>query len=243
MVEFSKTAPETPSSSPEQPPEELYERKYSVTQRFYKLLTAPSKAMRDIALAPDYEGVLVVIVLNLVLMSVVAGILLQKIQFSGPHAETASQLFSTILVAASFILVIYIPAKWAIKSLLVKHACDNGSGWEFKTAASITGYAYITDIIMGILEIFILWFLLPTLHFDTGADWEALRQIVNDYEAQITWLRLLYTLPVSIFGLLWKSYLGGLGTHFGTKEKCSLRMGIAVFTGLSLIGFLISEII
>jgi len=242
LIHFSKTVPEAPSSLPERLPEELYERKFSLTQRFYKLLTAPSEAMRDIALAPDYEGVLVVIALDVVLLSVAAGIILQKIQFSGPHAEEISAMVSDLLIAATFIAGILLVAKWAVKSLIVKYACDSGSRWNFKTTASITGYAYIADIIMGIIGICIGWFLLPTLRLES-TDLEAMRQAFKDYEAQLNWLSLVYTLPFSLFGLLWKSYLGGLGTHFGTKEKCSLGMGIAVFSVLSLIYLLFSFVI
>jgi hypothetical protein len=230
-----------PSSPPEVLPEEPYERSFSLAQRFYKLLTSPSEAMRDIALAPDYEGVLVVIALNIVVLSVAVGIALQKIQFSGPHAETISGMVSGLLIAAIFIAGILEVAKWAIKSLIVRYACDSGSGWDFKTAASVTGYAYIADIIMGVIGLCIGWFLLPTFRLET-TDLEAMRQAINDYEAQVNWLGLVYTLPFSLFGLLWKSYLGGLGTRFGTKEKCSLSMGIAVFFVLSLIGIMISFI-
>jgi hypothetical protein len=241
VIEFSKTAPEAPPSPPERLPEELYEKKFSLTQRFYKLLTAPSEAMRDIALAPDYEGVLVVIALNIVFLSVAAGIILQKIQFSGPHAETISGMVSGLLIAATFIAGILEVARWAIKSLIVRYACDSGSGWDFKTAASVTGYAYIADIIMGIIGICIGWFLLPTFRLES-TDLEAMRQAFNDYEAQVKSLSLVYTLPFSLLGLLWKSYLGGLGTRFGTKEECSLSMGIALFFVLGLIGFLLSLI-
>jgi hypothetical protein len=240
VIGYSKTA-EAPPSPPEGLAEELYERKFSLAQRFYKLLTAPSEAMRDIALAPDYEGVLVVIVLNIVFFSVAVGIILQKIQFSGPHAETISGIVSGLLIAAIFIGGILEVAMWAVKSLIVRYACDSGSGWDFKTAASITGYAYIADIIMGLIGLCIGWFLLPTFHFET-ADIEAMKQALNDYEAQLSWLRLLYALPFSLFGLLWKSYLGGLGARFGTKERCPLLMGVAVFLILGLIGFLISFI-
>ncbi len=241
LVGFSETALEVPPSAPERLPEEFYERKFSLTQRFYKLLTSPSEAMRDIALAPDYEGVLVVIALNIVFLSVAVGIALQKIQFSGPHAETISGMVSGLLIAVIFIAGILEVARWAIKSLIVRYACDSGSGWDFKTAASVTGYAYIADIIMGVIGLCIGLFLLPTLHFET-TDLETMRQTLNDYEAQLSWLQLLYALPFSLFGLLWKSYLGGLGTRFGTKEECSLSMGIAVFFVLSLVGLLISFI-
>jgi len=242
LVGFSETAPEVPPSAPERLPEEFYERKFSLTQRFYKLLTAPSEAMRDIALAPDYEGVLVVIAANIVFLSVAAGIILQKIQFSGPHAETISGMVSGLLIAAIFIAGILEVARWAIKSLIVRYACDSGSGWDFKTAASVTGYAYIADIIMGMIGLCIGWLVLPTFHLES-TDLDTMRQVFNDYEARVKWLGLVYSLPFSLLGLLWKSYLGGLGARFGTKEECSLSMGIAVFFVLSLVGIMISFII
>jgi hypothetical protein len=195
--------------------------------------------MRDIAFSPDYGGIVVVLALDFVLLSVGLAVILQKIQFSGPHAETISGILSGFLGVAVFIAVIILVAKWAIKSLIVKYACDSGSGWDFKTAASVTGYAYIADVIMGIVGLCLAWFLLPTFHLET-ADLEAMRQAISDYEAQLNWLQLMYTLPFSLFGLVWKSYLGGLGARFGTKEKCSLSMGILVFFVLSLIGVLIS---
>ena len=230
-----------PPSPPEVLPEEPYERSFSLAQRFYKLLTSPSEAMRDIAFAPDYYGVLVVIAFEVVYLSAAVVMVFQKIRFSGPYATTLSGMLSGLLVAAIFVAAIILLVKWLGKSLIVKYFCDSGSGWDFKTAASITGYAYIADIVMGLIGMCVGWFLLPTLHFET-ADLEAMRQTLNDYEAKLSWLRLLYALPFSLFGLLWKSYLGGLGTRFGTKENCSLSMGIAVFFVLSLIGLMISFI-
>jgi hypothetical protein len=98
------------------------------------------------------------------------------------------------------------------------------------------------DLIFGILGLIVGWFLLPTLYLDTP-NLEAAKQSLNGYEAQLTWLRLLYTLPLSLFGLVWKSYLGGLGAHFGTKTKCTLRSGFLVFFGLGLLGLLISFVL
>jgi len=242
LAEFSATMPEIPPSPPAPVPEEIYERKFSLAQRFKKLLRKPSEAMKDIALAPDYEGIFVLIVIEFVLTSVVVAITMQKFQLSGPYAETISGEVSGLLVATIFLALILFIAKWVIKSLIVMYACDGGSKWNFKIAASITGYAYIADIIVSILGIFVIWFLIPTLHLDT-TNLEVAIQTLNDYKAQLNWLKLVYSSPISLFGLLWKSYLGGLGAHFGTKEKCSLSKGIAVFFALGLIGFLISFII
>lgn len=242
LTEFAETVPKTSLSGVEGLPEELYERKFSLPLRFYKLLTAPSKAMKDIALAPDYAGILAIIAAQFVLFSFAIAMVLQKIQISGPYSQTLSGMLSGVLVLAIFVGVILFVAKWAIKSLIVRYACESGSGWDFKIAASIAGYAYIADIIFGVLGICISWLLIPTFHLDT-ANLTAARQSLNDYQTQLNWLKLVYTLPMSLIGLLWKSYLGGLGAHFGTKEKCSLAKGIALFFALGLIGLVISFII
>ena len=110
---------------------------------------------------------------------------------------------------------------------------------NFKTAASTTGYSYIADIIVDIFRIPIPLLLLPTLNIDTS-NLVAATQTSNNYEAQIGGPSLVYVLALSLFGLLWKSYLGGLGAHLGTEKKCSLGKGIAVFFALGLIGLFIT---
>jgi len=240
LIEVSEAFTETLSS--ERVPEELYERKFSLTQRFYKLLTAPSEAMRDIALAPDYEGVAIIIVMELVSAILAIALVLQKIHFVGEYANTVMG-FVTLGLTLGFIFAIgIIIVRWLIKSLIVRYACDSGSAWNFKTAASITGYAYLPEMIIGLIGICVSWFLIPSMTFNV-ADLEVARQQLESYQAQLNWLKLLCTLPFSFFGLLWKSYLGGLGARFGTKEKCSLDTGIAVFFVLGLISLLISFVI
>ena len=66
---------------------------------------------------------------------------------------------------------------------------------------------------------------------------------MNNYRAQINTLNLTFSLPVSLLGLIWKSYLGGLGTDFGTNGKCSVSTGFVVFFALGLIGLLVSFVI
>jgi len=238
LIEFSETVPET-LPMPERVPEKRYEREFSLTQRFYKLLTSPSEAMRDIALVPDYEGVVVIIVMELILAVSAIALVFQKIHFVGKHANTIMG-FVALGVTLGFILAIGITVvRWLIKSLLVRYACDSGSAWNFKTAASITGYAYLADIIIGLIGMPVSWFLIPSMTVDT-TNLQAAIQTMNSYRAQLSWLNLVYTLPFSLFGLLWKSYLGGLGARFGTEEKCSFSTGIVVFFVLGLIGLLIS---
>jgi hypothetical protein len=236
-VSFSSVFPEI--SGGERESEEAYERKFTLTQRFYKLLTSPSEAMRDIAFAPDYEGFFLIFVMEIVLVSVTLWLVFQKIHFVGEHAgaiigSVTGVIFFAVVLGMGIVIV-----KWLIKSLIVRHACDNGSGWSFKTAASITGYAYFADIVVGIIGICLSWFLIPSFTVDT-TDLQVAIQEMNNYMAQLTSLQLLYSLPVSFIGLLWKSYLGGLGASFGTKDKCSLRGGIIIFFVLGLIGLLFS---
>jgi endogenous inhibitor of DNA gyrase (YacG/DUF329 family) len=239
LSEPVKEERETITTKGAPPTEEEYGRKFSLIQRFYKLLLAPSETMKDIALAPSYEGMAIIAIGEVVLLSIAAWIILQKIQFSGAYSETIVGLLSAGLVLSVFIGLILFVVRWMIKSLIVKYGCDSGSGWDFRTAASITGYAYIADIIIGILGVCVGWFLLPTCHIDT-TNLETARQSVGNYEAQLTWLILLYTLPLELLQMFWKSYLGGLGAHFGTKKLCPLRTAVAVFFVLSLIGFIIS---
>lgn len=239
LSETVREKPSTVSLKGDEPAEEAYQRRFSMIERFLKLLISPSEAMKDIALAPSYEGIAVICIAEAFTLIVTLELVFQKIKISGPYSNMAIGMIQSIMVLAILFGVVIFIIKWAVKSLIVKHACDSGSAWEFKSAASITSYAYIADVALGIVGLVVSWFLIPTFHIDT-ANLDAATQYLTDYQAQITWLKLAYTLPLSLLGLLWKSYLGGLGARFGTKERCSLRTGITVFFGLGLIGLLIT---
>lgn len=221
-----------------EPYEEVYQRRFSIARRFLKILTSPSEAMKDIALAPSYGGITVIVVGEIILISISAAIILQKIQILGSHSEIIMDLLSIGLMLSPFLGGAFRVFKWAVKALIVRYTCDCGSSWSFKTAASITGYSYIAGIILGIPGILLGWFLLPTFYIDTS-NLEVARQSLYDYQAQFTVLQLQYTLPLMLLELAWKSYLGGLGSHFGTDGRCSLSRGIVVFFGLGLISILI----
>lgn len=130
---------------------------------------------------------------------------------------------------------------WMVKSWLVKIACNCGSGWNFKTAAAVTGYAYIADFVVGIVGVVVAAYLLPEVIFDLS-DLDAAGQALIEYQDQINWSRWLFTLPLFFVGVIWKSYLGGLGTRFGTKERCLLGKAFAVFLLLGLVGVLIGSL-
>jgi len=231
------TAPPPPQPAPEAPPP--YERKFSTLQRYYKLLTAPSEAMKDIALAPDYTGYFGIFVLEFVLSLIALAMVLQKFQLVGTYADRITSMLSGILVIAVIIASVLLVIKWLVKSLIVRYAGDSGSNWSFNTAASVTAYAYIIDVIVSIIGIAVVWILVPTFRLDT-TDLNVAIQQINDYKAQVSLLRLTFTLPFNLLGIIWKSYLGGLGTHFGTNENCSKLTGFIIFFVLSLIGLLIS---
>jgi hypothetical protein len=221
-----------------EPTNEVYQRRFSTAQRFLKILTSPSEVMKDIAQAPSYDGITVIFFAQVFVFAFGLWLIFQKIQITGQYSNLITGLLSLAVVLAGFFSLVLFVGRWALKSLIVKSLCDSGSSWEFKTAASITSYAYTADIVLGIFGIIVGWFLLPTFHLDTG-NLDVSRQLLNDYQTQIMWLKLTYTLPLSLLGLLWKSYLGGLGTHFGTKGRCPLRKGIVVFFCLGLIGVLL----
>ncbi len=238
LSEIVREIPSTVSSQGDEPAEEAYQRKFSTVMRFLKLLISPSEAMKDIALAPSYEGIAVICIAQAFILIVSLELVFQKIEITGPYTNMVTGLIQNIMILAILFGLVIFAIRWAVKSLIVKYACDSGSSWEFKTAASITSYAYIADVTLGVLGLVVSWFLIPTFHIDT-ANLDTASQYLTEYQAQATWLKLVYTLPLSLLGLLWKSYLGGLGARFGTKERCSLSTGVIAFFSLGLFGLLI----
>jgi len=247
-MDLTKTVQSVQESVPPEaqplPSQEPYERESSMLERFYKLVTSPREAMRDIALAPDYGGVFVIIVLQIVLSAVSLTFILGKIELTG-NSDVAASVRGIVTGAITVAIVIggvLFFVFWLVKSLIVKYACDSGSGWNFGVAASVTGYAYLADLVFGIIMTAIFLWFMPSVVIDVS-NLDAARQAVADFQAQVNWIRLLFSLPFSFVGLLWKSYLGALGTRSGTQERCSVGTGFAVFFVLGLIGWLISSFI
>jgi len=235
-VESSAPSNHQPS---EVAPEKPYERKFSFLQRLFKVLFSPAEGMKDVALASTYGEIFAVLAILIVLALVNIAIVFTKIQFIGLPAFIWGILTLAMAIAVFFAFGVII-AFWLVKSLIVKVSCDRGSGWSFKTAASITGYAYLANIVLGIVGIMVLWFLTPSVVIDV-TNQEAAMQAIANLQAQLSWSRFLYALPVSLLGLVWESYLGALGTRFGTGGKCSFRLGFIVFFCIGLVGLLISH--
>jgi hypothetical protein len=228
--------PPRPIPTVERPPRP--EKRFGMGQRFLKLITSPREAMEDIANHPDYAGVFVIVIANVILGIIAVSIVFQKLQFTGPYADTVTSYMSAAVALGIVIAPIGIIIRWLVKSWLVKEMCDSGSQWNFDTAASVTGYAYIASVIFGSLAVISAWLFLPTLVIDTANLELALLQ-VDQYNQELLWYQFLVTLPLSFIGLLWKSYLGGVGANAGTWKKCSIGTGVAMFFILGLVGLAI----
>lgn len=214
-----------------------YERKYSTSQRLTKLLTSPKDAMDDIGLAPDYSGVIVLFVIWTIFSIIGVMIMLPKLQFIGPYGPEITRMVmaSTVgtLILVPFILVI----RWLVKSYLIRHACDSKS-WDFQTAASVTGYAYLPNIIFSFVWIIVIWLLMPSVVIDTTDLAQALIQM-EIFDGQTMWLTVGVSMVLSIITLLWKSYLGSFGTYTGTHNNCERNFAFVAFAIIGLIGIVI----
>lgn len=130
---------------------------------------------------------------------------------------------------------------WLVKSWLVRYLCDSGTGWTFGQAAAVTGYAYIADLVVSVVSIPIVWALTPSITVDASSS-QTLSQSITSLQSQITSARWLFSLPLAVVGLVWKSYLGGLGANSATNGACSKRKGFIVFFVLALIALLIGVV-
>ena len=91
-------------------------------------------------------------------------------------------------------------AIWLIESVIVKFACNKGSGWDLKTAASITGYTYLVDMLLSIITTVVSWPFIPSMVIDIK-NLGLTQQTIAALKTQLTWL-WLWLLPVSLFGIV-----------------------------------------
>jgi hypothetical protein len=211
-----------------------------VFQRLGELVTSPSEAMEDIAFEPDYSGPITIVILEVIFLIAYLALVLQKVSFTGATDTNVSEIWGTVVsivvtivaVVGSLLYVTF----WLIKSLLVRTFTDSESGWEFKTAASVTGYAYLADLVVLAINTIIVASIMPPISISTTL---TRAEITAQLESQIGWIKII-SIPLSLLALIWKSYLGGLGAHHGTQEKCTIGKGFAVFLALGLIGWAIT---
>ena len=193
--------------------------------------------MEDIALSPDYTGAIVIAVAEIIITMFALSMALQKIQFSGPYTPQLAATLSSLLGLTVFLVPFVFVARWLVKSWLVKEMCD-GNAWDFSTAASVTGYAYIGSTILSIVSVILAWILIPPVVIDTN-NLELAIILMEQQNAALITYQFMITFPLALIGMLWKSYLGGLGAHEGTRKVCSFEKGMAVFVLLGLIGLAI----
>lgn len=239
-VGHTRSRIEPTSSVVRRPPAPLppkYDRQLSMFERFTKLLTSPREAMEDIGRAPDYGGVIVLFILWTIIGTIGYVITLQKIQFVG----TYSSQINAILAAASMGIIILIPivliVRWLIKSYLIRHLTDSNS-WTFETAASVTGYAYLPNLIFAFVGIFISWLLLPSIIINTSNLEQALAQM-ELFTNQTLWLTIGINTLLSVAALFWKSNLGSYGTYYGTHMNYEKDSAFAIFLLVGGIGLVI----
>jgi hypothetical protein len=191
-----------PEQAPPLPP---HVRKYSVLQRLWLLFVSPREAMRDIALAPEYGGVILIIGLQVFVSAVMAWMILQKFTFVGvPVTVNMTWLWSLvagILVVAFVVGGVGVVLKWLVKSWLVKSLCNSGSGWNFRTAAAVTGYAYVADLVITVINVVLVWVFVPQFVIDVSNP-DAAAQAIASYNSQLVWQRFLIMLPLGFVGLV-----------------------------------------
>jgi hypothetical protein len=238
--EVSRLTSGSEQAGPPQPETyQMHERKFSIVERFWKLLTSPSEAMEDVAFNPDYLGPLVIVGLEVILLVVYVAVVLQRISFTGAVPEDVSTMWGAVvsivvglvLVLGSILYLVF----WLVKSFLVRALTDSQSDWTFGTAASVTGYAYLADLVGLLINFVVAVVFIPSLSISLTL---TRNEMAAQLESQIGWIRWV-SIPFSVITLVWKSYLGGLGTHYGTEGKCSVSKGFLVFLVLALIGWAI----
>ncbi|MGY5881051.1 MAG: hypothetical protein RTV31_12425, partial [Candidatus Thorarchaeota archaeon] len=120
---------------------------------------------------------------------------------------------------------------------LIRHGCD-GNSWDFTTAASVTGYAYLPNVIFAVVGVIISWMIVPSIVIDTTSLAQALLEI-EQFNAQILWITVGISTVLSLITVFWKSQLGSYGAHAGTRRNVSQGSAFGTFLMIGLIGIVI----
>lgn len=225
------------SRLPPTPQYPRYDRKLSTLGRITGLLTSPQETMEDIGLAPDYGGVIAIFVIWTIISFIGLAISLPKIQFTGPYANIVNSTVAVTAVTAALIVPVVFIIRWLVKSYLIRHLCDSKS-WDFETAASVTGYAYLPNAILSVIGIFVAWLIIPSIVIDT-ADLELALVQMELFNAQFFWIIVGLNTLISILALFWKSYLGSYGAYYGMHKNYERESAFTMFMVVGGIGFLI----
>jgi hypothetical protein len=222
---------------PRPPTYPKYDRKFSFFERITKLLTSPDEAMEDIGLSPDYGGVIGLFVIWTIISIIGIALALPKLQFVGTYGDVVTSGVMSGVVLAVVLSPIIMIVRWLVKSYLVRHMTDSNS-WNFETAAAVTGYAYLPNVLLNIVGILVAWVLIPPIIIDTTNLTTALAQM-EAYNVSIMWVSIGLNSILAIVGLIWKSSLGSYGTYYGTHKNIAKDSAFGTFLILGFIGFLI----
>jgi len=201
------------------------------------VIFSPKEAMEDIGLAPDYEGVIVVFVIWTIISAIGVALTIPKIQFVGPDSDLLNSVLATTLYGAIIFVPIVLVVRWLIKSYLIRHLTDSNA-WDFNAAASVTGYAYIPNVIFAFIGMILSWILVPSITISTVDVETALAQMAQ-FAVDTFWVTTGLSAILTLVALFWKSKLGSLGTHAGTHETYSESSAFTVFMIVGFIGWLI----
>ena len=214
-----------------------YDRKLSIFGRITGLLTSPKEAMEDIGRAPDYNGVIVLFAIWTIISFIGLALTLPKLQFTGPYADMVNSGILSGVVLAGLLVPVGLVIRWLVKSYLIRHMTDSNA-WNFEAAASVTGYAYLPNLIFSFIGIFLSWMFVPSVIIDT-ADLTQATLDLQAYAASIFWITFGINTVLSLAALIWKSYLGSHGTYYGTHKRIETGSAFGTFMIIGFIGFVI----
>ena len=196
--------------------------------------------MEDIGQAPDYGGVIVLFAIWTIISFIGLGISLTKLQFTGPYGDFVNSGVYSGVVMAGLLVPVGLIIRWLVKSYLIRHMTDSNA-WDFEAAASVTGYAYLPNVIFTLIGAIIAWLLVPAIVIDTTDLLVATAQL-ELYNAEIFWITFLPSILFSLIALLWKSRIGSYGTYYGTHRRIEIGSAFGTFMIIGFIGFVIDFI-
>jgi hypothetical protein len=205
-----------------------------------KVLFSPREVMEDIGQSPDYEGVVVVFALWTIVTAIGVSLSIPKIQFVGPDSDLLNSMLAGTLYASIIVVPIVLIIRWLVKSYLIRHATDSNA-WDFSAAASVTGYAYMPNVLFGFVGMILSWLLVPSITISTVDPAAALFQM-EQFAAQTFWLTTGLSAVLTLIALFWKSKLGSYGTFAGTHRTYSEGSAFGVFMAVGFVGWLIDFI-
>ncbi len=205
--------------TPMQPVGKLRVQEWGFSRRLVGIFRSPKRAMANIAGEPNYTEPVIIIIVQVMLFCIAQSLVLSKILlywFWMP--ELTSMLFETTVWAGILMFAV-----WAIRSWIILVLYKQGTGWRFKSAAAVTGYAMIPVLLMNIPGLILISAMSPYVL--------STMSLAAIQQATVT-MKLIWALPLTLVGNAWQSYLGAHGVKAGTGGRRSFASGFTVFFSL-----------